>query len=177
MKNRNYFSSFLIIFFISTLSVNAQKKDTKAQEEKIIQVLKAETTAFYNNDYEAWKAHWTHADNSIVAYNNIDGTYRHLRGWTEIDPHFKNMINNRSEEAHPDFNIGDLDIDINGNMAFVIYNEYVANTENKFSKVPGIKTLKKVKGTWKLHSVISLWDRNYQYTKDQVLNLIQRSSY
>lgn len=169
---------FTCIFF--ALSIIAQpanssktKIKSKSEDVSIINTMKAETTAFYANDYIGWKSHWLQSENSIVAYNNIDGSYQHLRGWQKINKVFEEMIKERTEEAHPDFNVGDLDIEINGDMAFVIYNEYVANLENRYSKVPGIKTLKKVNGKWKLHSVISFWDRNYQYSLKEVREFIK----
>jgi len=172
MKN-----SLILAFVLFTISSFAQPANSINQDDnkakiKIVQVLKAETSDFYANDYEAWKSNWSQSENSVTAWNNLDGTYRYIRGWSEINKVYKEMITNQTEESHPDFNVGNLNIDINGNLAYVVYDEYVANSDNKFSKVPVVKTLKKVNGQWKLHSVISYWDRNYQYKKEEVKEFI-----
>jgi len=148
---------------------------TKSEVTEIKKILKEESLAYFNRDYPALAATWTQDENSVVAWNGKDGGYTHMRGWDEIGAYYKTSIEKNKKITYPDFRVSDLAVDVHGDFAYVVYNEYVANKTMLYSKVPGIKTLIKQDGEWKLHSIISFWDRNYQYTAKEVDQMMENS--
>lgn len=172
-------ASLILGILLIGIGLNAQydpkPQTSRTDESEIKRVIKAESIAFYQRDYDALAKTWTQNENSVVAWNGKDGGYTHMRGWEEIGAYYKQNIENNKSVTYPDFKISDLAIDISGNFAYVVYNEYVANKTMLYSKVPGVKTLIKKDGDWKLHSIISFWDRNYQYSKEQVDHMMKES--
>ena len=175
------------ILAIAQISIFAQPNNVEikhsmeaaeiSEEAKIVKLLKDETTAYYSRDYQGVIDGWIQDDDSVIAWNKKKGGYAFIRGWEGINDYYKRNTDKTKERTHPDFNVGDLKIEISGNLAYVIYNEYAANKDNMYSRVPGVKTLKKVKGAWKLHSVISFWDYDYKYSKSEVIEFTRATGF
>lgn len=153
------------------------RPDIGDENSAIIELLKAETVAFFAKDYKAWAETWTQSKSSVAAWNTADGGYAFYKGWDEINDIYKEMIMANKEIDYPSFDVSDLLIEISGNLAVITSNEYIANKEMMYSKVPGYKVVKKIDGKWKLHTMITFWDRNFQYSKAQVAELVKDSAY
>lgn len=142
----------------------------------LMALMKDETSSFYYHDYEKWSSCWSKGDDTFVAWNKADGSYHLAQGWDQIDAGMKPYFKRYEEKlVHPDFYITNYKFQIGADFAQVTYDEYVANDENLYKKVPGVKTFVKVDGKWKFNSVVSFWHGEYTLTKSDVAEICREA--
>ncbi len=159
---------FICLLLLSFSYVHSQ--DSTDEKTKIIQTLQTETSAYYKGDYQLWQDQWLHSEDVFHAWNKKDGTYFFAKGWENINEYIQSDMENRTEIIHPNFEIKDIKIHITDQIAYVLYDEYVANKENThYTLAPGVKILKKDNNQWKLAGVNSYWNYTYDIPKSDLL--------
>ncbi|NNF35649.1 MAG: DinB family protein [Saprospiraceae bacterium] len=150
------------------------KSQDYAEIQEIKAVMRAETQAFFQRDYEAWKTHWVHDESVFQAWNTSEGSYVQRRGWEAVNQNVKDYIKINPSPYHNNFFQTNMVIEVEGNVASVSYYEYASNPSGDlFTKAAGFKMLRKEEGKWKLSTVASYWDYDYRYTLDDVIKLVE----
>lgn len=164
--------NIMLLFLLTLISLNVIAQDHNHDHKAIIQTLETESSAYYSGDYDLWQKQWLHSDDAFHAWNKKDGTYFFARGWNKINEYFEESIQNQKEVIHPNFELKNVKIHIDDELAYVIYDEYVANKENThYSLAPGVKFLRKDNGIWKLLGVNSYWNYTYDITKSELMTM------
>ncbi|MEZ4931526.1 MAG: nuclear transport factor 2 family protein [Saprospiraceae bacterium] len=155
------FYSFLVVL-LPFLSV----AQTDSDEAAIHQTFHDETAAYYQKDFELWASHWVKDETVFHGWNNKDGTYTIHEGWKQLGPAFEKQLKGNPEPVHPDFEYKNVKITVVGDLAYVTHDEYPSDASGeKFTHVKGFKMLRKVAGKWKLVSVCSYWNYEYNLAK------------
>jgi len=123
-----------------------------AEEEKIKQVVRAETDAYYKSDADAWQATWSHSPKAtrtfIASYN-----YATAIGWDKFGP---DQIKNIKEYGKPipaTYQCDNYIIQNDGKIAWVDYDQHTTTTfqdsvYNQTSRES--RLLLKENGQWKI---------------------------
>ncbi len=142
---------FLVILAALGLVACEQKVDVAAEEEAIKAAIQNETNAYVDGDYERLAAAWVHEP--YVVHRTMGGG---KAGWDSLSVAFKNAIELRNKEPDKyrvEFTQSNFDIHLDGNDAFVIYDEHAegiwAGEEFSFD-IKAVKHLVKKDGEWKL---------------------------
>lgn len=172
MKTRFF---ILILFAFLCPNLFGQNGD----DAMIKQVIKNETTAFYNHDADAWQATWLH--NPEVSHTFItNGMYRARRGWENFGPQamasLKASPNQMAEISTDSFHIKS-----DGKMAWVDYKQMIKMPNPPFGfngNTRECRVLVKDDGKWKLYSAISEDEESFDPTNPQnIENSINTAGY
>ncbi len=149
---------YLVLLAALGLVACEQKVDVAAEEEAIKTAIQNETNAFVDNDYERLAAAWVHEP--YVAHASMGGG---KVGWDSLSVAFKNAIENAIElkNKEPDkyrveFTQSNFDIHLDGNAAYVLYDEHregIWEGEEFSNDIKVVKYLVKKDGEWKLVAV------------------------
>lgn len=132
-----------------------EKVDIAAEEEAIKAALKKEMDTFKNLDYEGIASVWSHEP---YIYHQSFG----IVGWDSLSIQYKTIIREVQEKGPEYATIRELsasnfDIYLNGNVAFVLYDEHYDYTY-KGEESSGLrkvnKYFEKKEGEWKLVAVL-----------------------
>jgi len=97
-----------------------EQDDRKA----IADVIRAETLAFQDEDFEAWKACWVHDERTQDVYVSPTAGLSVLDGWRAAAEHMEEVFQSGVSCKMRDFSQDDLRIDIAGNMAWVVFSSW-----------------------------------------------------
>ncbi len=132
-----------------------EKVDMAAEEEAIKAALIKEMDTFKNFDYEGIASVWSHEP---YIYHNSFG----IVGWDSLSIQYKTIIREVQEKGPEYATIRELsasnfDIHLNGNVAFVLYDEqsdYTWEGEESSGVHKVMKYFEKKEGEWKLVAVL-----------------------
>ena len=158
------------------------------EQEAILQVIDAETTCFFERDYECWKNYFVQTDYAFQAWNNTDGSIDTKTGWKEVDEKIKAYIVPAGEKPVSSKSMGQetgvrkkLSSHprvIRKNMLFKFFTPEVAymmwdqynSTQDKqhFTYSKECRIMEKVNGVWKIANVTSYWEYRRDIPIDSV---------
>jgi hypothetical protein len=129
-----------------------------AENEAVMQVIEAETNAFWMKDYAAWAACWLQSPDIHREGWWARGGIRITQGWQDLSDSVKqNMV------ANPDPNPTAtlvrrenvrIRVSGDGQMAWVTFDQYGADTGEPDMDMPGVshetRILEKHDGAWKI---------------------------
>ena len=129
--------------------------ENMSHQEEILDVIEAETAAYFAKDFETWAATWVHSSRTTKVITFSNGAIHRTIDWENLAPWMK-----RSMEMLPQVNHSDatlrreyLEIRCDGDLAFVQYDQISDNTGELFD-VPGrqyeIRTLLRQEGRWRI---------------------------
>ncbi len=142
---------YLVLLAALGLVACEQKVDVAAEEEAIKAAIQNETNAFVDNDYERLAAAWVHEP--YVVHARMGGV---KVGWDSLSIAFKNAIelkNKEPDKYRVEFTRSNFDIHLDGNAAYVLYDEHgegIWAGEEFSSDIKEVKHLVKKDGEWKL---------------------------
>jgi len=151
---KNHILLFLltVVFAINCKHQVVEKSVSSAenyeQEKKaIIAVLKNETKAAFQRDYEAWQSHWVHNPTISKTYMNfVENSFSETIGWQEIADFVSTYFKEHPEPVPPPAQPEKLAIKVYGTGAWVSY--------DIMDEVHGLKRetrlMEKEAGKWKI---------------------------
>ncbi len=157
MNDRKFSFLFSIVFIITIGCNESVKNDAnetgdwivgKEQEEKaILETLNNETKAAFQRDYEGWRENWVHRPTITKTYIDFaDSTFSESVGWDEISQFVKTFIEEHPEPETVPKMIDNIDVQLYGNGAWVIYEQQ--------DSLRGLKRetrlMEKLDGNWKI---------------------------
>ena len=137
--------TIFLMFIVSTIYAQS------AVEVSIKNVLKAETTAYMNRDYDDWASHWDSSREVTFLVTNMG-----LRenNWETVSEFMKEDMETNSSPIKATLETTDFDISVTGKQAFVVYVQHM-KSDGQESKSYEVRNLRKVKGKWKLAGMVS----------------------
>ncbi len=126
-------------------------------EEALKKVCIAETQAWLDNNLDAWAATHTQGENAVLVWNNPDGSIGNMVGWTAIAATVKEAAakGTKSTSKLVDENFR---FTIQGNMAFVLYDQTLTGADGKTSHSREHRVLLLQGGQWKIEAVMAFYD-------------------
>ena len=148
---------YIIFVLLMGMSSCKQEVDIAAEEEEIKSVNEKQLVAFKAFDYEGEAAVWAHEP--YIVYGPPDTM---KIGWENLSAHYKENFENWKRDQNfivNQMNASNYDIHINGNIAFVTYDEFaelVSNGEKTTSQTGSLKYFEKKNGQWKIIGVFPI---------------------
>jgi heme-degrading monooxygenase HmoA len=158
---RTYLLLFCSLLVYNT--VTAQKEAPSAQNDAdLMNILKKETEAFANVDFETWKSYWYHTENAYFSYSDPYGVFN-LKGWTAMEKAFDEAYQGR-KKYDANFRRENVKIERHGQLAFITFEQYdKLNDDNTETHKVESRVMKKTDDGWKILSAevvnVSAYDR------------------
>ena len=134
-----------------------QRVDVATEEAAIKAVCQAQLDAFRAFDYEAEAATWVQEPYTV----RKTGDSSYIKGWDSLSVYYKNTFeqykNDPANYNIEEFTASNFDIHLNGNVAFVFYEEHIRgiwNGESVSTDNWVLKYLEKKDGEWKIVAVL-----------------------
>ena len=138
----------LLIGFMLHVQVFSQNKD----EDEIKKLCLAETEAYNNFDFDKLASFHVKGPTDQVTWNTADGSFGFHTGWDNIAKGLKEWFATAKKEK-PEQTTDNFQYYISGNLAFVSYSTTSKNEQGKITKMRDNKTLKRIKGQWKILTI------------------------
>lgn len=125
-------------------------------EQAVMAVIAAETTAFWMKDYAAWAACWLHTPAARRFGWWARAGIRHVEGWDAINSNMQRQMENNPTPQPLAANVRreNVNIRISDQMAWVTFDQYGADTGEPEMDMPGLshetRILEKHDGQWKI---------------------------
>jgi hypothetical protein len=156
LKEESMRVKFILIIFVlvlSGISACQQNADSAAEKKAIKEVIEKGLNAAKTFDYEGMAAVWAHEPYVVLIRAGED----RVVGWDSLSDWYK-IIFEKYKGERGGFEIKELtateyDIDIHGNIAYVIYDEYIEvmlGGNGYLARYDVIKYLELKNGKWKL---------------------------
>ena len=152
---------YLVLLTALGLVACEQKVDVAAEEEAIKAVNQKQLDAIRTASYEGEAAVWAHEPyivhgtvpgGAVVGWDSLSVMYK------KIFEEWKELMKNEPEKSHRDEWTGsNYDIHLNGNVAFIFYDEHnhgVWEGESYSNDSRTLKYMEKKDGEWKIVAVL-----------------------
>ena len=129
-----------------------QSDDAKA----IMEVIAAESNAFWDKDFEAWSLCWVRAPYVRVMGWWARGGVTVIKGWETISSRMKEVMTENPEPNPTASRVRreNINLHIDGNMAWVTFDQFGEDTGDLQMDMPGLshetRILEKQEGEWKI---------------------------
>lgn len=141
-----------IIFTIISLVLSHQLFSQNDQDA-IKSVCSGETRAYLDHDYDAWAGFHAQTPEDQLSWNNPDGTYGSISGWSALSKDAKEWYKGGKKTDPTVFENTDFTFVIRGELAYVAYSAARKDGEGKTMKTREHRTLLKMNGQWKILAV------------------------
>lgn len=131
----------------TVMTSNSKSAIYDQEKTAIIAVLKGETAAAFNRDYQEWQSFWLHENDiekSYIDYPN--NKMSNSTGWGEISRFVKKYIEDHPEPAPVPKLADDFKVRLYGSGAWVSYNQHDAKVGFKRE----FRLMEKHNGEWKI---------------------------
>jgi ketosteroid isomerase-like protein len=149
--------STLTVLCAVVLSIACQQSVAGDSDEAAIKAVnEKQLAAFVNRDYDGEAEVW--AQEPYIAHANHDPI---SVGWEKLSAHYKTAFASESEPSvvlHA-MTASNYEIHLNGNVAFVFYDqhyEYTEDGERKTADSKALKYFEKKDGQWRIVAIIPL---------------------
>lgn len=127
--------------------------DTTEVQEAIKKVLREETQAYMDADIAKWTAKHSHDENETAIWNNGDGTYGGFIGWAAMAVWATEDFSKRGKYTDK-LAYDNYKFTIQGNMAFVAYDQAATTADGKVTKSREHRVLVRKDGQWKIQACL-----------------------
>ena len=124
--------------------------------EPIMEVIAAESVAFWNKDFEAWSRCWSQTSYVRLTGWWADGGITVIKGWEALSNQMKKLMTENPEPNPTASRVRreNINLRIDGSMAWVTFDQYGEDTGDKRMDMPGLsyetRVLEKQNGEWKI---------------------------
>jgi ketosteroid isomerase-like protein len=147
------FYMVLLVFVTTAIMAFIPAHENGADKAAIIKLNENQMVAFNARDYLATMEIWAHEPYIVHGFTEPPTV-----GWKAIDERYEKMFSRRNPAiTYTARTASNYEIHINGNVAFILYDEKIEYTEDGDKKKNEYKTLKyfeKKNGKWKVVAVI-----------------------
>ena len=116
--------------------------------EDLLNILKTETDAFANADFETWKSYWCQTENDYFSYTEQNNVFV-VKGWPDMEQTFKAAFQGR-KKYDMSFRRENVKMEREGKLVFITFDQY-----DKLNDAAGevhkteTRVMKKTKNGWK----------------------------
>ena len=151
---KNYIALFLMTLVIALSCKNQvvekiadPAEKTKKEKNAIIEVIRNETIAAFQRDYEAWQSNWIQKPYISKTYINFaDNSSSETLGWQKIDDFVRTYIQEHPEPVPPPAQPEELEVRLYGSGAWVRYDII----DEVFGLKRETRLMEKEDGQWKI---------------------------
>jgi hypothetical protein len=133
-----------------------EQPNQHADAEAIMQVIAAESAAFWSKDYDAWASFWVHSSHVRFMGWWEQGGVTVLEGWEAVGAQMREVMT-ASPEPNPtaaDVRRENVNVRVGQDVAWVTFDQYGRDTGDQRMDMPGrsreSRILEKDRGAWKL---------------------------
>ena len=130
--------------------------EPKEQEAAIMEVIRGESAAFWEKDYDKWASYWAHGPYVRIMGWWEDGGVTVTEGWETISSGMRKLM-----EGNPEPNSTaslvrreNVNLRLSDSMALVTFDQYGLDTGDERMDMPGLsretRVLEKQDGQWKI---------------------------
>ncbi|HSH75886.1 MAG TPA: nuclear transport factor 2 family protein [Longimicrobiales bacterium] len=125
-------------------------------EAAVLEVIRGETEAFWEKDYDKWASHWSHEPYVRLMGWWEAGGVSVAEGWETVGGNMRRLMD---ENPEPNPTSGavrreNINVRISGTMAMVTFDQYGLDTGEAAMDMPGLsretRVLEKHDGQWKI---------------------------
>ncbi|GAA4419651.1 hypothetical protein GCM10023187_54170 [Nibrella viscosa] len=127
----------------------------QSDQDAIKKVLLNETQGFFTRDKAKWANAWAHTPYIYFAANLYGGDFMLIKGWSNLEKQFANQFKSKKLLDKVSIQNANYTIHLNGNMAFVSYDQTLFDSQGKTTSKES-RVLEKLNGEWKIINVIAL---------------------
>jgi hypothetical protein len=126
------------------------------EAEAIMQVIEAESRAFWDKDFEAWAACWVHAPYTRTMGWWQRGGVTVLAGWDVQSARIGQVMGANPEPNPTAYNVRreNVNLRVTAEMAWLTFDQYGEDTADPDMDMPGLsretRILEKHEGQWKI---------------------------
>jgi hypothetical protein len=142
----------LTIFVLVLLAgTSCEKKvDIEKEKEAILAVIKEETNAYHDKDFERFAESYVQDDTNIRLLGG-EGEFSYIVGWEEVGSGFKELFENNPDPTQNNEVKKNFKIKVYKDCAWVAFEEEAYNDEGELTgRGIGVNFLEKVDGKWKI---------------------------
>ena len=129
------------------------------QERAVLEVIQAESLAYFANDFDALAACWLQTDDAVKILAGPGIGVRKLNGWAQIGESFRESMEWAPQhyDAREYLRRKNVQVSVSGDMAWVYYDQVLAKNDPNFITDPlhyETKVLHRVEGRWRIACMI-----------------------
>ncbi len=130
--------------------------DFEAEKAAILEVIAAESAAFWDKDYDAWASHWVHAPYVRTMGWWQDGGVTVVEGWDERSTRTRDHMEASPEPNPTASNVRreNINLRVFEDVAWLTFDQYGEDTGDALMDMPGrsreTRIMEKVDGQWKI---------------------------
>jgi len=134
--------------------MNLNKESNEA--DAIMEVIAAESIAFWDKDFEAWSRCWSQTSYVRLTGWWAGGGITVIKGWDALSSQMKKLMTENPEPNPTASRVRreNINLRVDGNMAWVTFDQYGEDTGDKRMDMPGLsyetRVLEKHNGEWKI---------------------------
>lgn len=135
--------------------------DQSADQAAIKEVLRAETQAYLDKDYDAWASYWLHSEDVLrvgVGY----GAKSEVHGWQRVDGMMRTIFENQPEVETGEFEKTNFIFHIDQQVAWASYDEVWSEAGVVLRRAKGQTTFVKEDGDWKLVAMTAINSSSFE---------------
>ena len=163
-----YFLLLSISLLFLVASLNAQ------ENVDLLNVLKKETEAFANADFETWKSYWCQTENDYFSYTEQNNVFV-VKGWPAMEQTFKAAFQGR-KKYDMSFRRENVKMEREGKLVFITFDQY-----DKLNDAAGevhkteTRVMKKTKNGWKILSTEVVNMTSYEKSGKELYHILLAS--
>lgn len=128
---------------------NANQNAEAADRAAIIEVIRTETQAFVDLDFEAWAACWLHAERTQSVCVSPSTGLTAIRGWPVIADDMKRVMEGGFGCGMRRFRQENHQVSVDGDMAWVVFDGWAENGAGEVWETFETRILERHDGAWK----------------------------
>jgi hypothetical protein len=151
------------------MNPNEQPSDARV----ILQVVAAESAAFWNKDFAAWAKCWRHTPEIRQMGWWAHGGITVIEGWEALSQQMKTLMaaNPEPNPTAADVRRENVNLHVHGQLAWVTFDQYGQDTGERAMDMPGLsretRILEQEQGEWKIVYVNWLLEDNGRAKTDR----------
>jgi ketosteroid isomerase-like protein len=142
----------LLLALLFGFVLHGQVFSQNKEEDEIKKVCLTETEAYNNFDFDKLASFHVKGLTDQLTWNNADGSFGVLVGWNNIAKDLKDWFATSKKEKQEQ-TTDNFQFFISGDLAFVSYSTTSKNEQGKITKMRDNKTLRRIKGQWKILTI------------------------
>lgn len=122
---------------------------TAQSDEALLDILKKETEAFANADFETWKSFWCQTENDYFSYTEQNSVFIQ-KGWSNIEKAFRDANDGRAK-YDPNFRRENIKVERQDGLACIVFDQYdKLNPGGVETHKTETRVMKKTAAGWKI---------------------------
>lgn len=132
-----------------TRPANRTPEADQRDVDAIAKVIRADTLAFQNEDFEAWKACWVHDDRAKDVCISSTAGISVLSGWSAIGAHMRKVFESGASCGLVEFGQKNLQVTVTGDTAWAVFDSWSVFRVGGRGECFETRILERLNGEWR----------------------------